>query len=190
MKQIVFAIGMLMMFFTSCSNEDVNNNTSNALPDAQLCITSLTSTPIQSTRNGENKGERVEFYDVITDKSYSFDIITLSEDKYRIEYGDIDNSYMDLTVKGNSILTNFMGEGEEEVTIDAEHWNNYVIYTINPLNETRGYRHLSWYECVKKIALNENLALAYIFVPSLGAYVAGTASIICLYDERLRWEEE
>ena len=122
---------------------------------------------------------RINIFLVYSDNTYGIDI-----DKD----GTVD---MMVTVKDNEITATSKNNEFETVVVGQEDNERYTTYTLNAPQTRVTYRHISWFSCVKRLTLNEDVAmgsgLASMFRKYAFGYVAGAAAVICLNDSN-RWD--
>jgi len=163
---LVWLWGILSCFMlSSCNNE---NEESMSLPDSQAYITKI-----------------------ISGKSYDFNFLVYSDNTYGIDIDKDGTVDMTVTVRGNEITATSKNNESETVVVGQEDSERYTTYTLNAPQTRVTYRHISWFSCVKRLTLNEDVAmgsgLASMFRKYAFGYVAGAAAVICLNDSN-RWD--
>ena len=183
--------GILSCFMlSSCNNE---NEESISLPDSQVYITKMNVTNAANTRSTYNCNEvqNVSFEDFISGKSYDFIFLVYSDNTYGIDIDKDGTVDMMVTVKDNEITATSKNNEFETVVVGQEDNERYTTYTLNAPQTRVTYRHISWFSCVERLTLNEDVAmgsgLASMFRKYAFGYVAGAAAVICLNDSN-RWD--
>ncbi len=187
-KKIFFAISLAVL--TSCCKDEVTQNcesNSTSLPDAQVYITEMKVKDAIGTKTYSDVSEakNVSFEDFISGKSYSFDIITHSKNNFGVDINRDGTEDLIMTIDGNKICGT-IGENSDVVYINTEKKDGLIVFNMQQPDSvlTKGYTHISWWSCVKRLVCNEDLCIFNVCLPG---YVAGAAAIVCL-DGRNRWE--
>lgn len=98
---------------------------------------------------------------------------------------------LSVPLKGNKVTATSKDNVSETVILGQETSKQYITYILDAPQTRVTYRHISWFACVKRLSLNEDVAMgsgiASMFQKYAFGYVASAAAIICLNDNN-RWE--
>lgn len=162
-------------------------------------ISDLKMTSSPKTRSGNTSGLLVNFTDDVTGEQYEYELIQKGENQISAIFGNEEDSF---ELSMNIVRCN---ENECIIEQECEGLTNSVKITLNKQNhgenlftfnyntvQTRGVVVETWWQCVKRLALNEDVALVTgvvsVFYPPTFIAVAGAAGIIC-NDTRVRLQK-
>lgn len=188
-------IGGILPLLFSCSHDEAISKEikkNDLLPDAQAFVTSMNISPIPMTRGDGVVVNNVVFRDSISGQTYDYYLLAYSDNKFGLDINKDGLVEVKMCVDGNIIMSEMDG-CSDILQIKCEEENGAFIYIFDTLSrKTRvTYRHISWYECVKRLALAPDVSLGVGLLSTIKRYafpaVAGAAAVICL-DNRNRWD--
>lgn len=190
-KGIILFLCSVTLLCSCRQNEELSPTED--LPDVQVFITSFDVASKKLVQNKTLPVENISFRDSISGQSFSYSIYATSDNEYSVDIDADDIIDMHITIEGD-ILKAEMNDCTEFVRINQERENGYWIYNLNVIHQQASrvsYKHISWFDCVKRLSFNSDVAFGTSIVSSVTKYafpyVAGAAAVVCL-DDRNRWE--
>lgn len=180
----------------SCSNESLDlEDEKNALPDAQAFVTnaSVTQNAFPTTRSEDSlevTSFHFSFNESFSGQIYDFNFIVNEDGTFGIDYDGDNVGEIQLSVEGEQIKSIF-NDDEFLARVTESEENGILFYSIENMDPaTRAHRRISWYDCVKRIAFNEDaavvLTVASCFYSPIYCAAVAAAGAICLLDEDMR----
>lgn len=204
MKVNVILSICISLFICSCSEESCENTTNlnrNNIPEnVQMHIDDVNIKNVVGTRtlteahtvNITPVVQEISCHEFISDETPSFYLATYSDSLYGADINKDGFIDMAIEVRGNLVKAT-IGDISDSIMINSANAGDLTILSFNtiPVANTRGYRHTSWWECVRNMSTCSGAAfgvgISSMFSRYAFGYLATAAAIVCL-DSRLRWE--
>lgn len=201
MKRIILLASYLLCLTTllSCSSKELSpiDVELKAPVSSDVVICDLKITPVSSLRSGVIEEDVISFEDEVSGEEYHYTIAKTTDGNFSLTFENksvIDSMTLSLLSNlGNNyvisgkyqdrdLITGVSIETLENGGATFELNNNFGDFDNNNL---RVIYYESWWDCVKRITLNEDTAMGTILVGPLtkgraAIVIAGAAGIICL----------
>ncbi len=185
MKRLHYLILLSIISFISCTNEMTEDLST--LPDAQIYMTDMVTTDIQTSRsNGVQTVNNISFHDSISGNDYNYTLYTYSDSIATADLNCDGIEDLHMLLKENKIIGTMGGYVNELNYITYMDGNNLIYeFSSNPVSRV-SYKHLSWWECCTRLAATGDVAMIAL-ITGAAAPVAAAIAVVCL-DDRNRWE--
>ena len=189
---LIFLVLISFSGFYGCSKDDSslkkNVDYQTEFSSANVMIGRLDRTNLRGDQ------DLITVDDEISGESFSFSISPNGENQFSISF-DIEGEEKEvelniLSFSGKECTVEAIYEGNRSVTrISSEYFENEgTLFTFHDVatndSASRGVYIESWWDCVKRLSLDDNVSMlsgfASLLYPPTFAVVAGSAGIICL----------